>query len=279
MSRLFRRLAGRLHTDPASVHWHTSAPGARQTAWRLLPLLIVPLALVMLAGCGAAAPAATPTPTKTPKPPASATPLPPTATPLPLPTDTPPATATPAPTDTPAATATSLPTATPVPATNTPVRPTNTPRPRVVPPTNTPAPPPVADPCAGIGGDGCKFKVRGGPSVQDNGGAELKLQLAFVHSGIDGGQPQGDYRIRLFKDGQAVPGPDNVLSIALTANQGPLGKYNWEFAIPASQLPGGSVGGSYMMYVLDGNRERDSRDFTFTLGNNQGFVWALWDQN
>ena len=279
MSRLFRRRT-RFNSNSGRAGPAASRPLARgmiKTAW--LPLLAVVLLTFLLAGCGAAGPAATATPTKTPKPPATATPLPPTATPLPLPTDTPAATATPVPTDTSVPTETPLPTATPVPPTAAPVRPTNTPRPRVVPPTNTPAPPPVADPCASIGGDGCKFKVRGGPGFQDNGGGELKIQLAFVHSGVDGGQPQGDYRIRLSKDGQPVPGPENVLSIALNANQGPLGKYNWEFAIPAGQLPGGSVGGNYTMYVLDGNRERDSRDFSFSLGNNQGFVWILWDQN
>ena len=271
------------HSVPADNLFHRSAQGtddqsgSTQPVRRLLPLLAAALVLFLLAGCGASGPTATPTPTKTPKPPATATAVKPTDTPLPLPTETPVATATPVPTDTP--TATPVPTDTPIPATNTPAPPTNTPRPRVVPPTNPPAPPPAADPCASIGGDGCKFKVRGGPGFQDNGGGELKMQLAFVHSGVDGGQPQGDYRIRLFKDGQPVPGPENVLSTALTANQGPLGKYNWEFAIPAGQLPGGNVGGSYSMHVLDGNRERDSRDFTFSLGNNQGFVWILWDQN
>lgn len=39
--------------------------------------------------------------------------------------------------------------------------------------TATPPPPPVAaDPCANIGGDGCKFKLKGGPSFSDNGGNE-----------------------------------------------------------------------------------------------------------
>lgn len=278
MPRFFRPYPVRYRTNQPAACARLQ-PHAAQPVWRLLPLLSAALALFLLTGCGAPGPAATPTPTKTPKPPATATAVPATATPLPLPTDTPVATATPVPTDTPLPTATPAPTDTSVPPTSTPVRPTNTPRPRVVPPTNTPAPPPVADPCAGIGGDGCKFKVRGGPGFQDNGGGELKMQLAFVHSGVDGGQPQGDYRIRLFKDGQPVPGPENVLSTALTANQGPLGKYNWEFAIPAGQLPGGNVGGSYSMHVLDGNRERDSRDFTFSLGNSQGFVWILWDQS
>lgn len=238
---------------------------------------LIPLVLLVLSACGSSAPAVTPTPTKTVKPPATATPLPPTATPLPPPTDTPP----PPPTDVP--TAAPVPTDTPVPPTATPVPPpaaSNTPRPRPPAPTNTPVPPPpVSDPCAGIGGDGCKFRVTAGPVIQANGGGELKIQLAFIHSGVDGGQPQGDYRVRLTKDGQPVAGPENVLSQALVASSGPAGKYNWEFAIPAGQLPGGTVNGAYSMYVLDGNRERDSRDISFTIGDNQGFVWIQWDQN
>lgn len=238
---------------------------------------LIPLVLLVLSACGSSAPAVTPTPTKTVKPPATATPLPPTATPLPPPTDTP----LPPPTDVP--TATPVPTDTPVPPTATPVPPpaaSNTPRPRPPAPTNTPVPPPpVSDPCAGIGGDGCKFRVTAGPVIQANGGGELKIQLAFIHSGVDGGQPQGDYRVRLTKDGQPVAGPENVLSQALVASSGPAGKYNWEFAIPAGQLPGGTVNGAYSMYVLDGNRERDSRDISFTIGDNQGFVWIQWDQN
>lgn len=238
---------------------------------------LIPLVLLVLSACGSSAPAVTPTPTKTVKPPATATPLPPTATPLPPPTDTPP----PPPTDVP--TAAPVPTDTPVPPTATPVPPpaaSNTPRPRPPAPTNTPVPPPpVSDPCAGIGGDGCKFRVTAGPVIQANGGGELKIQLVFIHSGVDGGQPQGDYRVRLTKDGQPVAGPENVLSQALVASSGPAGKYNWEFAIPAGQLPGGTVNGTYSMYVLDGNRERDSRDISFTIGDNQGFVWIQWDQN
>lgn len=243
--------------------------------WTFAALIL--LVLLVLSACGSSAPAVTPTPTKTVKPPATATPLPPTATPVPPPTDTP----LPPPTDVP--TAVPVPTDTPVPPTATPVPPpaaSNTPRPRPPAPTNTPVPPPpVSDPCAGIGGDGCKFRVTAGPVIQANGGGELKIQLAFIHSGVDGGQPQGDYRVRLTKDGQPVAGPENVLSQALVASSGPAGKYNWEFAIPAGQLPGGTVNGAYSMYVLDGNRERDSRDISFTIGDNQGFVWIQWDQN
>ena len=89
------------------------------------------------------------------------------------------------------------------------------PPPTPLPPTAepTPQPPPAADPCAGIGGDGCKFKLRGGPKFAPNGGTELKLQLHFIHSGIDGGQPQGSYFVWLEKDGQKLAVSDGVRSI------------------------------------------------------------------
>ena len=120
----------------------------------------------------------------------------PTATPTTIPTDTPLPTDTPAPTDTP------LPTDTPAPPTATPrpqpVQPTNPPPPP--PPTNTPAPPPPADECAGIGGDGCKFKMRGGPAFAPNGGQELRLTFAFIHSGRNN-EAQGSYFVWLEKEG------------------------------------------------------------------------------
>lgn len=160
--------------------------------------------------------------------------------------------------------------------------PTNTPAPAPPPPpTNTPppaAPPPSADPCAGIGGDGCKFRVSGGPASINNGGLELKLQLFFKHSGVDGGQPQGSYFIALEKDGQRLPIPDSIRSIALQRNDGPQGPYNYEYKVGSSQLPGGNVAGSYTGWVLDGNGERDSQNFSFSLGDGQGEVWIEFDQ-
>ena len=155
---------------------------------------------------------------------------------------------------------------TPVPA---PVQPTNTPIPA--------APPPSADPCASIGGDGCKFRVTGGPSFAGNGG-ELKLQLFFMHSGVDGGQPQGSYFIALEKDGQRVPVSDSVRSVALSANQKQFSRYNNEFKVPLGQLPGNNVAGNYRGWVLDGNGERDSRDFNFSVPDGQGEVWIQFDQ-
>jgi SH3-like domain-containing protein len=148
-------------------------------------------------------------------------------------------------------------------------------------PTATPAPAapaPAADPCAGIGGDGCKFKLKGGPSFANNGGNELKFQIAFVHSGIEGGQPQGSYFVWVEKDGQKLPVSDSVRSIALQAQQGPQGKYNYEYKIGRDQLPGGNVAGSYQIWVLDGNGERDSQTFSFTVPDGQGEVWMLFDQ-
>lgn len=144
--------------------------------------------------------------------------------------------------------------------------------------TPAPAPPPASDPCAGIGGDGCKFKLRGGPSFGANGGAELKLQLHFIHSGIDGGQPQGSYFVWLEKDGQKLPVSDAVRSIALQDQGGTLGKYNYEYKLAPSSLPGGTVAGNYSIWVLDGNGERDSKTFTFTVPDGQGEVWMEFDQ-
>lgn len=144
--------------------------------------------------------------------------------------------------------------------------------------TPQPAPPPAADPCAGIGGDGCKFKLRGGPSFGNNGGGELKLQLHFIHSGIDGGQPQGSYFVWLEKDGQKLPVADSVRSIALQDQGGTLGKYNYEYKIGLDQIPGNNVAGAYAIWVLDGNGERDSQTFTFSVPDGQGEVWMQFDQ-
>jgi len=154
-----------------------------------------------------------------------------------------------------------------------PVQPTNTPVPAAPPP-----PPAAEDPCASIGGDGCKFRVTGGPSFAGNGGGELKLQLFFMHSGVDGGQPQGSYFIALEKDGQRVPVSDSVRSVALSANQNQFGRYNYEYKVPLGQLPGNNVAGNYRGWVLDGNGERDSRDFSFNVPDGQGEVWIQFDQ-
>ncbi len=146
-------------------------------------------------------------------------------------------------------------------------------------PTEAPAPPPPsADPCAGIGGDGCKFKVREGPQFAANGGNELKLQLFFIHSGIDGGQPQGSYFVVLTKDGQNLGVSDGVRSIANSSNEGPQGRYNYEYKIGLDKLPGNTVAGNYTMFVLDGNGERDSQDLNFTVPEGQGEVRVVWDQ-
>jgi len=151
-----------------------------------------------------------------------------------------------------------------------PAEPTPTPAP--------PAPPPAADPCAGIGGDGCKFKLRGGPSFAPNGGGELKLQFHFIHSGVSGGQPQGSYFVWMEKDGVKLPISDSIRSIALTDQQGTLGKYNYEVKVAPSSIPGNNVAGNYAVWVLDGNGERDSQTFTFTVPDGQGEVWMQFDQ-
>lgn len=84
--------------------------------------------------------------------------------------------------------------------------------------------------------------------------------------------------IALEKDGQRVPVSDSVRSIALSANQNQFGRYNYEFKVPLGQLPGNTVVGSYRGWVLDGNGERDSRDFSFSVSEGQGEIWIQFDQ-
>ena len=242
----------------------------------VLAALCLMAVVLVLSGCAAAEPAATPTPTKTQMP--TFTPAPPTATATEIP---PTATATVMPT------ATAEPTATPAPPTAEPtaVPPTATPQPAAPRPTTRPAQPTavpqpvVTDPCAGIGGDGCKWRVTGGPSFGENGGMELKLQLLFIHSGVEGGQPQGSYFVVVEKDGQRLPIPDSVRSIALESSTGLLGKYNYEYSLGVDKLPGNTVAGHYRLWVLDGNGERDSRNIEFDVPANSGLIWIKFDQN
>jgi hypothetical protein len=248
----------------------------------LIGLLLAAAILLALGGCAAEKPVATPTPTKTQVP--TFTPAPPTATPTEVP---PPATATPPPTPTEAPTVaptdtpeppTPEPTAVPPTATRRPVAAKPAPKP-VQPPAPAPAPAPAAaDPCANIGGDGCKWRVTGGPSFGDNGGQEVKLQFIFLHSGIDGGQPQGSYFVVLEKDGQKLPIGDNVRSVTGSPSQGSLGKYNYEYTLGLDKLPGNTVAGNYTLWVLDGNGERDSRNITFSVPGNSGLIWIQFDQ-
>ena len=149
---------------------------------------------------------------------------------------------------------------------------------RPVQPTAPPPPPAAADPCAGIGGDGCKWRVTGGPAFGENGGQELKLQFIFLHSGVDGGQPQGSYFVVLEKDGQRLPISDSVRSLAHDSSQGSLGKFNYEYALGMDKLPGNTVAGNYTLWVLDGNGERDSRNITFSVPANSGLIWIQFDQ-
>ena len=141
-----------------------------------------------------------------------------------------------------------------------------------------PAAPPANDPCAGIGGDGCKFKLRSGPAFAAN--SELKLTLGFIHSGIDGGQPQGSYFVVVLKNGENLGISDSVRSYdpSVEQRQGPNGKYNYEYKVGVDRL-GGSVAGDYQIWVLDGNGERDSQTFNFSVPDGQGEVWMVFDQN
>ncbi|NJN83459.1 MAG: hypothetical protein HC802_15020, partial [Caldilineaceae bacterium] len=111
-----------------------------------------------------------------------------------------------------------------------------------------------------------------------NGGLELKLQLLFVHSGR-GEEAQGSYFVVLKKDGAKLPVSDRVRSSTGDKPQGSLGQFNYEYSIGTGDLPGNSVAGSYAIWVLDGNGERDSDVFRFDIGDpQQGLVWIKFDQ-
>ena len=155
--------------------------------------------------------------------------------------------------------------------------------PTLVPPTAVP-PPAVqapADPCAGIGGDGCKFRLRN-QDFRDNGGRELKLFVGFVHEGR-GDEVQGiggSYFVELHKDGAHVSAVDHSTRGGNATHQGPQGnKYNYLKIVPLNQVPGGNVAGNYTIWVKDGNGERDSQNFTFTVSGGNGEVWLIFAQN
>jgi len=80
------------------------------------------------------------------------------------------------------------------------------------------------------------------------------------------------------KDGVRLPIPDSVRSIALSASDGSLGYYNYEYSLGVDNLPGNMVAGNYTLWVLDGNGERDSRNVTFSIGGTQGLLWIQFDQ-
>lgn len=161
-----------------------------------------------------------------------------------------------------------------IPATPTPVPPTATP----IPPTPVPAPVNV-DHCAGISGDGCKFWLRD-TDPADNGGGELKLLIGFVHGWRnDEVQIHGGYFVELQKDGVQVSGFDHNTRAGTNIIEGPKGRiYHYDKSVSASQLPGGSVAGTYTIWVKDGSGERDSQNYNFTLHGNQGLVWLVFDQ-
>jgi hypothetical protein len=155
------------------------------------------------------------------------------------------------------------------------------------PPTATPVPaapaPAPADPCAGIGGDGCKFRLREGPKFGHNGGSELKLLLGFVRVLGDGKYEwQGSYFVGLMKDGtQVMPTTDQDWAVRswLGNPGGGLGPHNYTYNLKRDRLPGGSVNGNYTMWVMDGHGERDSQNIQFTVSGDQGEVWIILSQN
>ena len=162
----------------------------------------------------------------------------------------------------------------------TPVPPTATP----IPPTPVPVAPAPSDPCAGIGGDGCKFRIRNGPSFSSSS-HELKLRLGFVHErhsgdGQDGKQAQGQYSVGLTKEGV---GEVNIrrgweFDSKLSSKGGHHGKFNYEYKLSAGEV-GGTVAGNYTIWVIDGVGERDSQNFSFTVPEGQGEVWIVFAQN
>jgi hypothetical protein len=273
-------------------HNNRQPAARRRSLWITLATLLV---LAALSACGAEAPEPTPTPTKTLQPtftPTSAAVAMATQTADAAATEAARATSTPTVTSTP--TETPVPTETPAPPTETPAPPTATPAPPtatrppavVAPPsapptaapTQPPAPPPSGDAaeCANLGGDGCKFRQRGGPTTVNNGGGELKLTLAFIHSGRN--EAQGSYFVWLEKEGVGkLPVSDSVRSWTGDMRSGPSGLYNYEYKLGQEPL-GGSVAGCYVIWVLDGNGQRDSLNYRFCVPDGQGEVWIEFDQ-
>jgi hypothetical protein len=144
------------------------------------------------------------------------------------------------------------------------------------PPTATPKPA-APDPCANIGGDGCKWHLRGGPAFAPNTFG-LKLTFGFVHGGR-GDEPQGSYFVWVEKNGAKLPISDSVRSVAGDMRHGPNGPYNYEYSIGTGDLPDKNIAGCYTGWVLDGNGERDSHNFQFCVPEGQGEVWMLFDQS
>ena len=82
----------------------------------------------------------------------------------------------------------------------------------------------------------------------------------------------------MLKDGVKLPISDSIRSIAKDKSQGSLGDFNYEYKLSPSSLPGNNIAGNYVVYVLDGNGERDSKDFSITVPDGQGQVWMKFDQ-
>jgi hypothetical protein len=104
----------------------------------------------------------------------------------------------------------------------------------------------------------------------------MKLTLAFIHSGRN--EAQGSYFAWLEKEGVGkLPVPDSVRSWTGEKRSGPSGLYNYEHKIGLDAL-GGSVAGCYVIWVLDGNGQRDSLNYRFCVPDGQGEVWIEFDQ-
>ncbi|MEI2690389.1 MAG: hypothetical protein V9H69_12060 [Anaerolineae bacterium] len=101
--------------------------------------------------------------------------------------------------------------------------------------------------------------------------------MAFIHSG-NNNEAQGSYFVWLEKEGVGkLPVPDSVRSVTGAMSAGPSGLFNYEYKLGLEAL-GGSVAGCYVIWVLDGNGQRDSLNNRFCVPDGQGEVWIEFDQ-
>ena len=113
--------------------------------------------------------------------------------------------------------------------------------------------------------------VKGPAGVYVVGTGRIGIAETFFTLGIG-------YFVVMLKDGVKLPISDSIRSIARDKSQGTLGDYNYEYKLAPSSLPGNNVAGNYVVYVLDGTGERDSKDFSISVPDGQGQVWIKFDQ-
>jgi hypothetical protein len=147
----------------------------------------------------------------------------------------------------------------------------NIPTPPPPPPTATPAPPtatpePAGPPDPGCGN--CTFRKDGGPEFFPDSNNHVKIYVRVWH--ISRQEPQFQQRVHIERNGQDLssdkltgPGFSN------TQNNRP---YNYDIDFP------GDPSGTYTMWVVDGNGNRDSANVTFTVPAGQHEVWVSFGQ-